>query len=112
MASRRPLAFLGIVLLPIVVNACSCSAEPKPLDHVILIVVDTLRADHLSAYGYHRSTSPALEELASESVLFENVVSQSSWTWPSMVSMMTGSWLGAEVIRIPDDRTTVADFES
>ena len=74
--------------------ACSCGADPAPLprpDHVLLIVVDTLRADHLSAYGYERQTSPVLDALASEGVVFENAVAQGSWTLPSMVSMMTGS---------------------
>jgi arylsulfatase A-like enzyme len=57
---------------------------------VILISVDTLRADHLSCYGYERPTSPYLDALAKESALFVNVYAPSPWTLPSHVSMLTG----------------------
>src|SRR5689334_1737737 len=90
------------VLLAVTLGACSGGAEhAKPL-HVVLIVVDTLRADHLSTYGYHRATSPVLDALAKEGAVFENAVSQCSWTQPSMVSMMTSAYLADEVTRIPD----------
>ena len=58
--------------------------------NVLVIVVDTLRADHLSAYGYARTTSPHLDRIASEGVLFENAISPSSWTLPSHASLLTG----------------------
>jgi arylsulfatase A-like enzyme len=55
----------------------------------ILISIDTLRADHLGAYGYPRPTSPSLDRLAAESILFESVISQAPWTLPSHVTMLT-----------------------
>jgi arylsulfatase A-like enzyme len=58
--------------------------------NILLIVVDTLRADHLSAYGYSRPTSPGLARIASQGLLFKNAVSASSWTLPSHASMLTG----------------------
>ena len=58
--------------------------------NVLLIIVDALRADHLSAYGYHRVTSPNLDRLATQGVLFENAVAPSSWTLPSHASILTG----------------------
>jgi arylsulfatase A-like enzyme len=58
--------------------------------NVILITLDTLRADHLSSYGYQRSTSPNLDRLAKSGVLFENAFSNSSWTLPAHASMFTG----------------------
>jgi arylsulfatase A-like enzyme len=61
--------------------------------NVLVIVVDTLRADHLSSYGYARPTSPNIDRLASEGVLFENAVSSSSWSLPSHVSLLTGEYL-------------------
>ena len=61
--------------------------EPDNLK-VILISLDTLRADHLSSYGYHRNTSPNIDELAKDGVLFENTYAQSSWTLPSHMSML------------------------
>ncbi len=60
--------------------------------NVIVIVVDTLRADHLSSYGYERDTSPFMDRLAAEGVRFENAISPSSWTQPSHASMLTGRY--------------------
>lgn len=58
--------------------------------NVLVIVVDTLRADHLSAYGYSRPTSPNLDQLAKSGVLFQNAISPSSWSLPSHASLVTG----------------------
>ena len=58
--------------------------------NVLVVVIDTLRADHLSTYGYGRPTSPSLTRLAQGGVLFENAVAPSSWTLPSHASMLTG----------------------
>lgn len=63
--------------------------EDKNDLNIIFISVDTLRADHLSCYGYERETSPNIDALAKESVLFSNVYASSPWTLPSHVSMMT-----------------------
>lgn len=58
--------------------------------NIVLIVMDTQRADRLSAYGYARPTSPQLERLAQRGLLFENALATSSWTWPSTASILTG----------------------
>ncbi len=63
-------------------------AKDKP--NVILIVVDTLRADHLSSYGYHRPTSPRLDGFIRDSVKFENCISPANWTPPGHASIFTG----------------------
>ena len=65
------------------------AAEPHAAN-VVLIVADTLRADRLGCYGYERDTSPAIDRLADEGVLFENCHSQACWTVPSMISLMSG----------------------
>jgi arylsulfatase A-like enzyme len=59
--------------------------------NLVFILIDTLRADRLSAYGYKRPTTPILDEIAAKGVLFENVVSQSSWTKTSMASIWTAT---------------------
>lgn len=61
---------------------------------VLLIVIDALRADHLGAYGYRRPTSPHLDRLAAEGVLFTDAVSPSSWTLPAMASLFTSAQPG------------------
>ncbi len=67
--------------------------EAVPSDlNVLLIAVDTLRADHLSCYGYVRSTSPALDALATEGTLFENSWAHAPSTRYSMPAIFTGRW--------------------
>ena len=58
--------------------------------NIILIVADTLRADHLSYTGYGRKTSPCIDELASEGVVFENFMSSAGHTIPAFTSIFTG----------------------
>lgn len=58
--------------------------------NVLLYVVDTLRADHLGCYGYPRPTSPRIDRLAAEGVVFSRTIAQSSWTKPATASMLTG----------------------
>lgn len=57
---------------------------------IILISLDTLRADHLGCYGYQRPTSPNIDALAEDSVLFQHTYAASNWTLPSHVSLLTG----------------------
>jgi len=63
-------------------------APPSP-PNVVVVLIDALRADHLSAYGYERATSPNLELLAAESVVFTNAHAQSPWTKPSVPTLFT-----------------------
>jgi arylsulfatase A-like enzyme len=60
--------------------------------NVLVIVVDTLRADHLSLQGYERVTDPNLVRIASEGVMFENAYATSSWTLTAHASLFTGRW--------------------
>ena len=78
---------LALAALP---AACRSEAEPAPLPPVVLIVVDTLRADHLGCYGYELDTSPVLDRLAQEATLFEANSTQCNSTFPSITSIMTG----------------------
>jgi arylsulfatase A-like enzyme len=60
------------------------------LPPIVLITLDTTRADHLSCYGHHRETSPHLDRLADDGQLFKNAVAVSSWTLPTHASLFTG----------------------
>lgn len=67
-----------------------CGGPPAAGDvNVLLLTVDTVRADHLSSYGYARETTPSIDRLAAEGVLFSNVYAQRSGTWPSLTSILT-----------------------
>jgi arylsulfatase A-like enzyme len=82
---RAPL----LAIAALAFTACSAPALPP---NVVMIVIDTLRADRLGSYGYSRPTSPNIDALAGESCLFENAVSQSSWTGPSIASLFTSMY--------------------
>ncbi len=70
---------------------------------VVVYVCDSLRRDHLSCYGYHRRTSPHIDELAADSVVFEQAYSESTWTRPSAASLLTSLYpLTHGVIRQSD----------
>lgn len=69
--------------------------EPASVRNVLLIGVDTLRADRLSALGYHRPTTPHLERLAAAGIRFRNVRSQAPWTLPSFASILTSRYPSA-----------------
>ena len=58
--------------------------------HILIISIDSLRADHLSTYGYKRETSPYLDLFASEGTVFENAFSAANWTGASLASILTG----------------------
>ena len=70
------------------------SSGPKR-PNVIVISADTLRADSLGCYGYGKNVSPSIDSFASENVRFENAFSQSTWTLPSHLSILTGKFPGA-----------------
>ncbi len=65
-------------------------SKNNKLPNIFLIVLDSVRADHLSCYGYFRKTSPHIDKIAQESTLFERCFSVSSWTPPSHASLFTG----------------------
>jgi arylsulfatase A-like enzyme len=79
------------ILVPLLAAQCSPSVPPRDLN-VLLISVDTLRADHLSCYGYSRPTSPSIDGVASEGVQFLNPIAPRGQTWPSVTSLMTSMY--------------------
>jgi choline-sulfatase len=85
--------------------------------NVIFILVDTLRADHLSAYGYERDTSPSLKYFSSRGVRFDRHLSQSSWTKSSMASLWTALYPASTGITryehgLPDEAEMPAEIFS
>ena len=60
--------------------------------HILLVVLDTLRRDHLSTYGYQRATAPALDDFAARATLFERAISPAQWTLPAHASLFTGRY--------------------
>ena len=65
------------------------AAAGSPGPNILLVSIDSLRSDHLHAYGYSRQTSPAIDALAAEGVLFKTAVSDTSWTLPAHMTILT-----------------------
>ncbi len=91
---RRSTSLLCV--MGVMTVACGRAPESLPENrtrpNVILIMVDTLRADHMSTYGYHRPTTPFIDELAAGSVVFERARSQAACTFPSVNSLLTSRY--------------------
>jgi len=82
-----------VLLLVSSLAGCSKSDPASPVpSRIFFITVDTLRADHLGIYGYPRNTSPNLDRLAGEGVLFDRAIAQWPKTTPSFASMFTGRY--------------------
>lgn len=109
-----PLRRLALILLLVILSGCAPDPEAGPGDRaahdspaglssplpqgsrsaaprvVLLVSIDTLRADHLGIYGYHRPTSPMIDMLGREGVVFEDASSPAPWTLPAHASMLSG----------------------
>lgn len=88
-------------------------SEPEPGKPIVWIVIDALRPQHLGAYGYRRPTSPTLDKLADEGVIFTRFFANAPWTRPATASMMTGliparHRTQCDWHRLPKDAITVA----
>ncbi|HTR65293.1 MAG TPA: sulfatase-like hydrolase/transferase, partial [Terriglobales bacterium] len=74
------------------VNASAAAAPRKRAPNVILITIDTVRADHLGCYGYKDIQTPTLDALAHDGIVFEHAISQVPLTWPSHAVILTGTY--------------------
>lgn len=91
------------------------SRPQRSLPDIVLIVFDTLRADRLGCYGYGRPTSPHIDQVASDGVLFERAVSPGIWTEPSHASIFTGLYrsqhgVGWNRVWLHDEFHTLAEL--
>ncbi len=77
-----------ILMITLMFAGCGIMDSEKP--NIVLIIIDTLRADHLGCYGYHRDTSPVLDSLADEGVRFSRCQAQAPWTLPAHATIWTG----------------------
>ena len=118
MSVRRQLPILAGTILFLALGALAAGRLADGLGrrpHVVLIVIDTLRADRLGAWGYPEPVSPELDRLAEEGVRFARVVAPSSWTRPSIGALLTARHprsLGIYRERhdiLPDEAETLAE---
>lgn len=102
----------AVAALAFRVVACGSPAATGPRPDLLLVVVDTLRADHLGCYGHGRDTSPAIDAFAASAVRFEAAYATAPWTMPSVATALTGlhpTVHGVTALaRLPDDVPTLA----
>lgn len=114
-STRAPLR-IGTLLVLLVASGCS-PRQPN----VLLITLDTVRADHLGCYGHDRPTTPNLDRLAEEGMVFDLAIAQAAVTPVSHASILTGRdpfhhglrvLHGVEANRLPDEEVTLAEIWS
>jgi len=121
---RAVRALLTLALAALLPGCGAPSSAGVPCDgcNLVLVSVDTLRADHMSLYGYERPTTPHLETLASDAVVFDEFVNSGGWTLASHMSMFTSLYPRTHRVlstraykgrpRLPDARVTLAEVLS
>jgi arylsulfatase A-like enzyme len=107
---HRPAAALAVLGL----SLAGCRGAAEWPQHVVMIVVDTLRADRLGAYGNARGLTPFLDQLAQRGVVFTNASAASSWTVPSVASLLTSRYPSQHHVvafssRLADEEVTFAE---
>jgi arylsulfatase A-like enzyme len=102
---QRKLAILLICVL-VVAGAVAGAVTLRGPKHknVVVLMLDTTRADHLGVYGYGRNTSPVIDAFARENVMFKYAVTAAPWTPPSVASMFTGVYPATHGWMPPNDR--------
>jgi arylsulfatase A-like enzyme len=100
---KRVLA-LGVVVLVLGLALAFFRPWQQRPRNVVLVMIDTLRADHLGAYGYERDTSPNLDQFARENLKFEYAITSAPWTPPAVASMFTGRYAAGHGMMPPNGR--------
>lgn len=118
MISNQPVSFRSCLRLAFFalffLLTLGCSKAPPP--DVLLITVDTLRADHVGSYGYLPASTPNMDSLAADGIRFSDAISSAPITLPSHTSIMTGIYPPAHGVRdngiyaVPDQVTTLAEY--
>jgi arylsulfatase A-like enzyme len=100
-------------------SCAEAPSEPASRPNVLLVVLDTLRPDHLGLHGYDRPTSPNLDAFAEECIVFDAAQSAAPWTAPALISLMTSLYPDTHAVtdfpdpgRLSDSATTLAEILS
>ena len=81
-----------MILASFSADVCAAAPDTRPLPPVILISIDTLRADHVGAYGYRRIATPNIDSFAQNGTLFTNITCQTPLTLPWHTSLFTSTY--------------------
>lgn len=121
-AARYAVAIVGAALVATVILNVVAGGEDEAVagdatadgPNALLIIVDTLRADHIGPYGASDVSTPALDALAADAVVFEKAFAHSSWTRPSIATILTSLYAASHAVMhktdlLPDEVTTIAE---
>jgi arylsulfatase A-like enzyme len=104
---------VGLLGAVVLANLSCCKLFPRHGPNIILIISDTLRADHLGSYGYFRDTSPHIDALGADGVVVRNVIAQAPATIPSVPALLTSNYASRSYDPsrdvIPQHGTTLAE---
>lgn len=95
MISARSVRSAVLIVLMAVVLCSSCflsTKERSQPQYVIIIIMDAVRPDHVSCYGYERNTTPNIDELAGDGVVFDDAISQAPWTLSSVATLLSSTF--------------------
>ena len=99
--------FIIFILLIILLSAALLyhySHQVRP--NLMIILIDALRKDHLGCYGYHRNTSPKIDEFARDAIRFQETISNCSWTSPSIASLFTSLYVSSHGLKTHSQKST------
>jgi arylsulfatase A-like enzyme len=104
-----------LLLAALATGACAAPEAPSPPRRILLLTLDTTRADRIGAYGYEAAQTPTLDALARQGILFEQAFAATPITLPSHVSILTGVYPSAHgvhdngIFRLRDDATLISE---
>ncbi|MGI6523707.1 MAG: sulfatase [Bdellovibrionota bacterium] len=104
--NKKNISILALFLVSISVALAACNLFKQKQRNVIVILIDTLRADHLSMNGYQRETSPVIDNFAAENLNFKWALAPAPWTPASVASLFTGLYPSAHGMVPPNSRDT------
>lgn len=96
--SHRRSVYSWALALCCFVSACTDTPAGATRPNVLLVVLDTLRPDHLGLHGYDRPTSPYLDAFAEGCIIFDAAQSSAPWTAPALISLMTSLYPDAHAV--------------
>ncbi len=103
---------LVLLLLLALSTASACREASQWPPDVILVTLDTTRADHLGVYGYERDITPSLDRFARDAVTFQRAWATGAWTLPTHASMLTGKYPSSHGARFNQEASNVALSEA
>jgi arylsulfatase A-like enzyme len=96
---------MGVVMAAILAGGLGCDElRIRSRPNIVYFLIDTLRADHLGCYGYGRETSPRIDGIAAEGIVFKRLYSVCPWTDPTIVTLFTGFYPQAVIPSVPHRR--------